>query len=348
MRILFIKIRPNEKGFSVTNIITFFVLLFFCCSVYSRTKVLRVQGESFVKKNKQLEKIHFEEELSDFSEIFTEAHSQLDLLVNDHLLVILAPNTQIKMMNKIIELHRGNLWIKKITSPQTDVYAIHTSNAIAEMKDGEGIVSFDVDKGKTQLVILESIGELSHLLNREASAKVSQGMFSFVEGKTVKHQPRSATPIGEKSYEDLVSIFLNRDTIEMNKKYSQEGLTHEDEISNPSFERKLGVVDSSSTKGNIYLLSKKKKTSFPLSQFLSSEIHGQKTAISKKREALRKKMLYGKTSYRLVIYKKPSTHSSLPQPELQRAGNKKETIDHRPQIEEVMNLLQELKKVQTP
>jgi hypothetical protein len=370
-----------------------YYFFFYGSIAYSKIIVRSTQGNSFVQSRSGTQELKVGNEISDFSEIFTENKSQLELVINDYFKIILASKSQVKIMNKIIELQKGHLWYSQYLNRESnrDREVIHTANGMIETKNSTGIVSFYVDEGRTQLIVLEDIGTLVNLFQQEAHVEVNSGEFSFLEKASGKQKPRQSTPLGQASYQKIAKLFIDGDKLLVMDLMKKEALENpkivriEEEDKEHTKEKNQEQMDENGN-GKILKIIKQKKSIFNLSQFLDQEVSEKREKREKYLAKKRKEMLYGKVKYSVVIFKskehsyqknaKQDTNNNTiwqkeQKLEEKKAGarwfkrplrpvssigenqlgsdEKKNIPSHIPRapIEEVIDLLQELKQVQT-
>lgn len=169
-------------------------------------KVSSVKGNVFlVKQDGSTSALNKGDMIFDFSEIFCEDDSQVSFVDYHEHKVHLSGGSQISIMNKMIELKNGNIWVQ--SSVDTPGFTVQTSNAISSYTDGEFIVTYNVAKLSTQLMVISGNVKFSNLLEEDLSYDVASGNFTFIDQNFEKGFPRSPTLIGYESYNNLVSVF---------------------------------------------------------------------------------------------------------------------------------------------
>lgn len=112
----------------------------------------------------------------------------------------------IKFMNKVIELRRGYLWFQALGQNNHGFY-LQTANAQMGLAPGEGVLSFDPAKDKSQLLSLKGGFVFGNLLDTQLNVRVRSGQFSFVDLDYQEGVPRSPTPVGQESFGKIVGLF---------------------------------------------------------------------------------------------------------------------------------------------
>lgn len=169
-------------------------------------KVSSVKGNVFlIKQDGSSSALKKGDMIFDFSEIFCEDDSQVSFTDYHEHKVHLSGGSQISVMNKMIELKNGNIWIQSAVN--TPGFTVQTSNAISSYSDSEFIVNYDVTKLSTQLMVISGSVKFSNLLEEDLSYDVAAGNFTFIDQNFEKGFPRVPTLIGYESYNNLVSIF---------------------------------------------------------------------------------------------------------------------------------------------
>ena len=146
--------------------------------------------------------------LYDFSEVMTEEGAQVSFSdYYDHQFH-LAGSGHLKIMNKIVELVRGYLWVQSYRATKIP-FNIQTANSSVKYYDGEAIISFDSLVGKSQIMVLKGdfrIGNILHKV-RHFDVVVADGEFSSVDNEFNGGNPRGTTPVGYKSFQKVLSLF---------------------------------------------------------------------------------------------------------------------------------------------
>ena len=167
---------------------------------------LVVQGEAFVVSENHTKTLETSDYIYDFSEIVTGENSQVTFKDNFDHKYHLAPGSHITLLNRIIELKSGYLWVK--SEGEEKGFSVQTANAKVGYNKGEAIVTFDALAGKTQLLVIRGEMEFSNILLEENKVVVTDASFSFLTGDLENSVPRAATGIGQASFSKVVSLFM--------------------------------------------------------------------------------------------------------------------------------------------
>ncbi len=185
----------------------FTILSIFSFGVNASSKgiVSYLKGNAFIINNGQTKSLKIGDPVYDFSEVITEEGS--DLTINDYYdhKYHLSGSGQFKILNKIIELKRGFLWVQSFGKHQG--FNVQTANAVMEYNYGDYLISFDVNKGKTQVVTVTGVATLTNTMFKDYPEDIKEGQFSFVWNEYENGVPRKSTPIGYASFQKLTRLF---------------------------------------------------------------------------------------------------------------------------------------------
>ena len=144
--------------------------------------------------------------LNDFSEVIVEEGAQITFTdYHDHQFH-LAGGGHVKLLNKIVELRGGYLWLQSYHQ-ESDSFMIQTANAKISYTQGEAIVSFDQLSGRSQILAIKGSFEFGNLLQDYMKIPVGDGLFSFIQNDYENGSPRNATPIGEHSFNKVLALY---------------------------------------------------------------------------------------------------------------------------------------------
>lgn len=168
-------------------------------------RIVEMKGSGFISYNGQTHEIKKGELIYTNSEIIVENSGQVTFTDNaDHRFFMGNASTAAVFAGNV-ELRSGDLWIQSLN--KLDDYKLTTANAVVNYQGGEAILSYDSGKGKTQLMVINGLMRLSNLRTPELNLTVSEGNFSFVDLAFEEGMPRDPTPVGEKTYGQLVALF---------------------------------------------------------------------------------------------------------------------------------------------
>ncbi len=171
----------------------------------SVARVASVKGDVFAISKDVTFKVSEGDYFDDFTEILTEESGQISFVdYYDHTFH-LSSSGHIKIMNKILELRSGHVWIQSKSRDKN--FSIQTSNSDTTYADSEFIVSYDSNVGKTQLMVVNGTVNFSNILESHVKYTVDAGQFSFVDQKYDDGLPRNPTRTGFKSFKTVMNFF---------------------------------------------------------------------------------------------------------------------------------------------
>jgi len=168
-------------------------------------RVVEVKGSGFVSNMGKTHEVKKGEILYLDSEIVVESSGQITFTDNADHRFHLGHSSSAALYNSKVELRSGDLWVQSIN--KIDSHSITTANAEINYTGGESIISYDSLKGKTQVMVINGMMKLSNLRAPELNLNVAEGNFSFVDLNYEEGMPRDPTPVGEKTYKELVALF---------------------------------------------------------------------------------------------------------------------------------------------
>lgn len=188
------------------------IALFFLIANSSFAKIVAVvsklQGKAFYSSEGKTHTLKEGMHIPDRAEIFTDLGAQVS--INDYYdhVYHLSGGGQIVVYNNLVELKEGYLWMKSLAYDELKgPFRVTTPNAVVENQIGEGIVSFDVYTGKTQLLSIKGDFSFRNSLMENLGIGLSEGQFSFIHNEHEKGNPRRPTPIGYASYKKITGLF---------------------------------------------------------------------------------------------------------------------------------------------
>ncbi|MBF0299432.1 MAG: hypothetical protein HQK51_11975 [Oligoflexia bacterium] len=217
-----------------------------------------VKGHVFATKDNDVTELKVGDKIEDLSEISTEENAHITLITKEERSKFhLAGAGQVKLLNRIIELKRGQMWVQVTKEVATkNEYdgeggdsgvkgSIHTANSITRYGKGEAILSYDHLTGKSQILVLSGKFVFSNLIQDDFRTKVDSGFFSFVAQDYNEGRPRPPTPIGYASYQKITSFFND---INMDRKNRNELLANIKKMENREEEKvTIGKIKTEKT-----------------------------------------------------------------------------------------------------
>lgn len=168
-------------------------------------RIVDLKGEGFISYKGKTREIRKGDAIEIGAEIVIEHHGQVTFTDNADHRFHLGNSSSVRVSGNSLELRSGDLWFQSLN--KNDDYKIQTANATVNYQGGEAILSYDTVKGKTQLMVVNSMMKLSNLRAPELNLSVAEGHFSFVDNAYDEGAPRDPTPVGEKTYKELAALF---------------------------------------------------------------------------------------------------------------------------------------------
>jgi len=175
-------------------------------------RVVEVKGEGFISHEGKTKDVRVGDVIEMNSEIVVEHTGQITFTDNADHRFHMGNSTSVAVFKNHVELRSGDVWLQSIN--RTDDYKVTTANASVNYEGGEAILSYDSLKGKTQLMVISGMMKLANLRAPELNLSVAGGNFSFIDNSYEEGAPRDPTPVGEKTYHQLVSLFKNISPLE--------------------------------------------------------------------------------------------------------------------------------------
>ncbi|MBC7537235.1 MAG: hypothetical protein H7281_00320 [Bacteriovorax sp.] len=206
-------------------------------------RIVDLKGSGFISFNGKTREITKGDTIEVGAEIVIEHSGQVSFTDNADHRFHLGNSSSASVTANTVELRGGDLWFQSLN--KTEDYKVKTANAMVNYQGGEGILSYDSVKGKTQLMVINSMMKLSNLRSPELNLSVSEGHFSFIDNAYDEGAPRDPTPVGEKTYGQLVGLFIgvapmDKNSVAIFKDHEKTGHT----AAQPKASRAVASVDS--------------------------------------------------------------------------------------------------------
>lgn len=191
-------------------------------------RVVDLKGDGFISYKGKTREIRKGDAIEIGAEIVIEHHGQVTFTDNADHRFHLGNASSASVSGNSLELRSGDLWFQSLN--KNDDYKIQTANATVNYQGGEAILSYDTIKGKTQLMVINSMMKLSNLRAPELNLSVAEGHFSFVDNAYDEGAPRDPTPVGEKTYKELAALFngvspMDKNSAAIFKSHEKDGHT---------------------------------------------------------------------------------------------------------------------------
>jgi hypothetical protein len=169
-------------------------------------RVIAVKGNVFLMNEAgSSELVVTQQHLEDFSDLLVEDGAEITLTDMYEHIYHLSGGTHIKLLDRVIELRSGNIWLQNAHS--TASMQVQTSNAVGEFQKGEFIVTYIPTTSKTSLLVLNGEAKFSNSAEEELFQNVASAQFSFIDPEYENGSPRTPTAIGYESFHQIVSLF---------------------------------------------------------------------------------------------------------------------------------------------
>ncbi len=200
-----------------------FAGIFFSTSLFAKdiAVVQELYGNAFGIRDGKVRTLQRGDVISDLTEVVTEEGSQISLSdFYDHKFH-LSGSGNIKFFNKTIELKKGYLWLQSYQNSDAEFW-VHTANSHVKYNKGEGIISFDINSGRTQVMTLDGTMYVKNPLLNTPEVDVPEGAFSVVDKEYEAGQPRWATKVGYNSFMKIMQLFSSITPIDKNNRLLRE------------------------------------------------------------------------------------------------------------------------------
>lgn len=190
-------------------------------------KIIKIKGEGFISQNGKTKAIKAGDFIYANSEIVVEHVGQLSFSTSDDQVYHLGKSSSMMIAPKNMILRTGEVWFQALN--KSSFTKISTANADVELSGGEGILVYDSLKAKSQLVVVNGVMKINNSRAPEVAISVAEGNFSYVDNTYDNGIPRDPTPVGEKTYMELISHFPGVQSLDKNSAVAFSKKTHEKE-----------------------------------------------------------------------------------------------------------------------
>jgi|GEM_PF-3945362 len=177
-------------------------LLLLTCSLQLAAKpvarVYDMKGTVFLKNSRgETSLLKQNSHIEERSEIILEEGALVELTDYYDTNYELAHGTHIKFFDKSIQLKKGKIWVNSLNTRFTTT--ITTANGVVDFRKSQFIVTYELDKAKSQFFVLNGMINVANILDRDLRVDILAGEFTFIDPDVDAGVPRSGTKIGEKS-----------------------------------------------------------------------------------------------------------------------------------------------------
>lgn len=205
-------------------------------------RIVDIKGAGFISYGGKTHEIKKGEVIYANSEIVVEHSGQVTFTDNADHRFHMGNATSVAVYPGKVELRSGDLWVQSLNKVEDST--LTSANALVNYQGGEAIFSYDSAKGKTQLMVINGLMKFSNLRAPELNLTVAEGNFSFVDLAFEEGMPRDPTPVGQKTYGELVSMFQGVTPMD---KHSVEIFKDNDHGTKPVVARKIASVSTHDT-----------------------------------------------------------------------------------------------------
>lgn len=170
-------------------------------------RIVDLKGSGFISYEGKTREMKKGEIIEVGAEIVIEHRGQVSFTDNADHRFHLGNESSVRVTSNTVELRSGDLWFQSLN--KNDDYKVKTVNAIVNYQGGEGIITYNSGKGKTQLMVINGVMKMANLHSPELALSIAEGHFSFIDNAYDEGAPRDPTPVGEKTYGQLVTLFNN-------------------------------------------------------------------------------------------------------------------------------------------
>jgi hypothetical protein len=207
-------------------------------------RVVDLRGEGFISYHGKTREIRKGDGIEQGAEIVIEHHGQVSFTDNADHRFHLGNSSSASVNGNTVELRSGDLWFQSLN--KNEDYKIKTANALVSYQGGEAILTYESGNGKSQLMVINGMMKLANLLSQDLNLSVGEGHFSFVDSAYEEGAPRDPTPVGEKTYTQLVGLFrgitpMDKNSVAVFKEHGTE--KNERKIASVVEEKKIEIKD---------------------------------------------------------------------------------------------------------
>ena len=217
------------KTIFITTILSFATLISQANAKEAFGKIIKIKGEGFISQNGKTKAIKLGDFVYPNSELVIEHEGQLSFSTSDDQVFHLGKASSMMVAPKNMVLRSGEVWFQSLN--KANETKISTANADITMSGGEGILVYDSLKAKSQLVVVNGLMKINNSRAPEVAISISEGNFSYVDNTYDNGIPRDPTPVGEKTYMELVGHFPGVQALDKNavKVFAKETkITHQE------------------------------------------------------------------------------------------------------------------------
>jgi hypothetical protein len=179
-------------------------------------RVEYVSGRAFLVSNGTTKVLKKGDHIYDLSDVITEEGSFISFVNYFDQQFHLAGSGHIKVMNQIVELKRGYMWLESLSDSEVQS-SIQTPNAFTHFDKGQAIISYDQYSGKTQILSIKGDFTFGNIFQDHLKVSVPGGEFSFISKDYEEGSPRQPTPVGQSAFKKLTGLFSDKPASRLKK-----------------------------------------------------------------------------------------------------------------------------------
>lgn len=170
-------------------------------------KITKVKGEGFISYKGKTIALKAGGNVLQGSEIVIEHEGAVTFKAFNDQTIHLGKASSMMIDKDALVLRQGEVWFQAPDKSKT--IKLSTANADVVYNGGEGILVYDSEKAKSQIFVMNGMMKVNNARTPEVAITVGEGNFSYVDNTYDQGIPRDPTPVGEKTYKELLTHFPN-------------------------------------------------------------------------------------------------------------------------------------------
>lgn len=170
-------------------------------------KITKVKGEGFISYKGKTIALKAGDNVLQGSEIVIEHEGAVTFKAFNDQTIHLGKASSMMIDKDALVLRQGEVWFQAPDKSKT--IKLSTANADVVYNGGEGILVYDSEKAKSQIFVMNGMMKVNNARTPEVAITVGEGNFSYVDNTYDQGIPRDPTPVGEKTYKELLTHFPN-------------------------------------------------------------------------------------------------------------------------------------------
>ncbi len=169
-------------------------------------RVVSTRGNAFIFSPSGFTKqIIMGDHIEKGTQIMVEEGGQVDVVSYFEAYYKIGSGAHVSVNKDSIDLKSGRLYVS--ATQKNKVLSVKTANATAFHMDSKLIMSYDIEKGKAQVLSLNGTVDFVNNLDRNSKEVIPAGSFSVVDPKHFDGRPRPSTVVGYESYKKSILAF---------------------------------------------------------------------------------------------------------------------------------------------